>query len=95
MLKKKSILLKRRFAKNEVNEKVEAIIPLINVNSSNLKKLLKKEILISNERGIRTTSFNNISDDLESRLENQNEKIKNLENLIDSMKRVIGQYFRR
>ena len=82
--------LKKANAKLEVDNKIEAVIPKpSNVNSSEFKDAIEEREFNRNESNIRTTSFNNISDDLESRLENQNEKIKNLEHIIDSMKRVV------
>ena len=76
--------------KVEVNEKVEGPGLTSNtVNNSGFKEIIEERDFSSNENKMRTHSYNTISDNLEGLLENQNEKIKNLENTVDSMKRII------
>ena len=73
-----------------LRETVDSPNPLSSkFDDSEFKEIIEEREVTRSENKMSLDSHNDMALNIDSRLENQNEKIKNLENLVGSMKRVI------
>ena len=86
----KSSPFESKDSKNDISETNENNNTLVNkFEAPEFKEIIEERESSNSERGMGISYQNDMAINLESRLDDQNEKIKNLESLVDSMKRVM------